>query len=791
MKTVGRLCAFVFFIAVVSFASAPPLAANSLADDAFICTWSITEPIPANAATDQESQLKAFESEAIDLPALIASATTGQLVLNGTSYAWKDIQAANGIVDLVKEFGQLEYCYVYAIAHVTSATEQKALFGIGSDDGVKVWLNGELVHENFIGRPLNPDDDLLGVQLRAGENILVLKIYNMQRDWGFCVRPLGPNKTSDALAQAVSGGNLDNVELLLSSGVDPNKTIGPGLTPLHIATIKGRQQIVDLLQQSGADAQIPMPEKTDIVDFLFKRALKENYPGATVLIAQDGQILYENGYGLANVEKATPILSQTTFRIGSVTKQFTAAAILKLEEEGKLSVQDKLSKYIADFPRGDEVTLHHLLTHTSGIISFTSAPDFAEKVTGDISTQEMIDWIKSLDYQFSPGESWNYCNSGYFLLGYIIEQVSGKTFADYLAQTFFEPLGMTHTGVYVKGIDLRHEAIGYSYENGSPVLAVDWNMDFAGGAGNLYSNVDDLFTWNEAIFNGDVLSSASLAAAFTPVTLNNGEPAQAMGGGYGYGWSMTQLRGLQIIGHGGGLPGFNTALARLPEKNMTIVVISNCLPNIPNLSPGQISQDIMEIYQYESMTMQEVRSVSKTVDPSTFDDYVGRYDYGQALMTIRRSGDRLFAQLGGQPEYEIFPGAPDKFFWKVVDARIEFVRDENGHVTHGLHTQNGATMKVARVEETQTVSVPVEILQTYVGDYQLAPNFILSITREGEQLYSQATGQSSVEIYPKSETEFFLKVVVASITFVKDDNGIVTGLILDQGTAHIEAPKIK
>lgn len=780
-----------FFAAVLSFIATALPATNILTEDEFISNWSITEPITASAPTDQESQQNVFSMEAVELQTLISSLAEGKIAVGEKSYAWKELHSESGMIDLVKELGSSEYCYVYAIAEVLSATDQKVLLGIGSDDGIKVWLNSQLVHENFIGRPVNPDDDLVGVTLNAGNNTLVLKIYNLQYGWGFCVRPVDQKNMTDLLAQAANNGNMQNVTLLLSNGANPNSTIGPGITPLHIAIIKGRQQLADLLLKSGADPQTPMPEKTKIVDFLFERAIKENYPGASVLIAQDGRILYENGYGLANIEKIIAVEPRTTFRIGSVTKQFTAAAILKLEQDGKLSVQDKLSKYIADFPRGDEVTLHHLLTHTSGIVSFTSDPDFVNKVAGDISTEEMIDWIKSLGYMFSPGESWSYCNSGYFLLGYIVEQVCGNTFDAYMKQTFFEPLDMHHSGVYHKGLDLPDEAIGYSYENGKPVLAIDWNMDFAGGAGNLYSNVGDLFKWNEAIFSGDLLSSASLTAAFTPATLNNGEQAQAMGSGYGYGWSIGNLRGQQIISHGGGLPGFNTALARLPEKNMTVVVLSNCLSNIPNLSPGQISQDIMEIYHYESMTKQEERSISTTVTTSSYDDYVGKYDYGQALMTIRRSGNRLLAQLSGQAEYEIFPSAPDKFFWKIADAQIEFVRDENGRVSHGLHTQNGATIKVARVEDIQTVAVPVEILQTYVGDYQLMPNFILTITLEGEQLYSQAAGQAKVEIYPKSETEFFLKVVVASITFIKEKNGVVTGLILDQGPAHMQAPKIK
>jgi CubicO group peptidase (beta-lactamase class C family) len=874
---------FLLMTAVVSSLTAAP--SNQLTDDVFISNWSITELIPASTEADMGAQQQAFSIDPLDPQTIATSVATGKLVLGDKSYKWKDIHSQSGIVDLVGEFGSVEYCYSYAVAEISCAKERKVLLGIGSDDAVKVWLNGQLIHENFTGRPVNPDDDLVSSQFKTGNNTLILKIYNMQQDWGFCVRPLGDKATADLMVQYLTGGNVENLALLLSNGVDPNLKIGPGLTPLQIAAIKGRPQMADVLIQAGADPKIPMPEKTAIVDYLFKRAIKENYPGASVLIAQDGKILYENGYGLANIEKSIPIEPLTTFRIGSITKQFTAAAILKLQEGGKLSVQDKLSKYIPDFPRGDEVTLHHLLTHTSGIHSFTETPNFLDKVTGDVTEEEMISQIKSLGYDFSPGESYLYNNSGFYILGYLVEKVSGMSLDAYLKKAFFQPLGMTQTGVYRKGLSLPHEALGYAFENGKPSLALDWNMDFTGGAGNLYSNVEDMYKWNEAVFTGKLLQPVSLASAFTPAKLNNGELANESGGGYGYGWHLWTLRGLQEISHSGWLNGFSTTLARLPEKNMTVIVLSNCsMPNIPNLDPPDLAQIILEVYQHDAMQNRKEYVVNQAVDAAAFTDYVGRYDYGQAILTVRlgkgqlyaqlsgqpefpiypsapdkffwkivdaqieffrdengrvthglhtQNGatinvpriqeskvvampvetlaqyvgkydyygqailtvrlaeDQLYAQLSGQPEFPIYPSAPDKFFWKVVDAQIEFVRDETGRVTHGLHTQNGTTITVPRIQESQAVAVPVEVLQTYVGDYELAPNFILTITLEGEQLFSQATGQQKVEIYPKSETEFFLKVVVASVTFVKDENGKVKSLILDQGPAHMEAPKIK
>ena len=243
---------------------------------------------------------------------------------------------------------------------------------------------------------------------------------------------------------------------------------------------------------------------------------------------------FEKGYGLTDIEHQAAITPESKFRIGSLTKQFTAAAILKLQEEGKLSVTDKLSKYIPDFPRGDEVTLHHLLTHTSGIHNFTQKPGFMQRVTNAIAIEDLIKSFKNDPYDFDPGTKWLYDNSGYVLLGYIVEKVSGEDYGKFLRENFFQPLGMTNTGVYRTNLALKHEALGYSYEEHKFQRAVNWDMSWAGGAGALYSTAEDLYRWNEGIFNGKVLSEASLKAAFTPGKTRENEDDNS-GDGYGCG----------------------------------------------------------------------------------------------------------------------------------------------------------------------------------------------------------------------------------------------------------------
>lgn len=331
-------------------------------------------------------------------------------------------------------------------------------------------------------------------------------------------------------------------------------------------------------------------------DALLNGLIKPSDPGFAVLVAEDGRIVFEKGCGLADREHDVPVNPQTTFRIASITKQFTAAAILKLQEEGKLSVNDKLSKYIPDFPRGNEVTLRQLLTHTSGIHDYSPEPDHLSDVAKPITTEAAIGVIKNQKhlYDFDPGMKWRYDNSGYWLLGYIVEKVSGQSYGDFLRENFFQPLGMTNTGVYRAHLGLPREALGYSLgANGfEPPFYID--PSWSGGDGALYSTVEDLYRWNEGIFNGRVLDAASLKAAFTPVATKASQINS--GNGYGFGWYVGPYRGLRDISHGGERPGFGSMVVRLPDEKITVVVLSNAMDGRPNASPNRVAYQLVDIY---------------------------------------------------------------------------------------------------------------------------------------------------------------------------------------------------
>jgi CubicO group peptidase (beta-lactamase class C family) len=432
------------------------------------------------------------------------------------------------------------------------------------------------------------------------------------------------------------------------------------------------------------------PDLSSQIDALFEGIVRSNTPGAAVFIARDGKKLLEKGYGLAQVETHTPITCDTRFRIGSITKQFTAAAILKLQEQGRLNVNDPISKYFPDWPRGREVTLRHLLTHSSGIHNFTAKPGFQTNVTIAMPLEALISSFKNDPYDFIPGEKFRYSNSGYVLLGAIIEKVSGGTYASYLRNTFFEPLGMKNTGVYPSGALLTNEALGYAYENGPVRRSVDWNMSNVAAAGNLYSTARDLFLWNEALFGGRVLSPASLRAAFTVGVLAGDDPRHPEDTGYGYGWTIDRLNGAREISHGGELAGFGSYLLRLPEYKLTVVVMLNCVPQLPKLQQWILAREIACLALGPELPPHAEPKAATNVPAAALDAIIGRYDMSDGTtLTITRENGRVFMEITGRKKFEILPKSDRTFFVNSGEAEATFVRNANGQVVKVILKQGG------------------------------------------------------------------------------------------------------
>ena len=452
-----------------------------------------------------------------------------------------------------------------------------------------------------------------------------------------------------------------------------------------------------LLLASLAEAAGPTADMAAKIDPLFSLVVHSNWPGGEVLVARDGGVIFEKGYGCAQMESRTPFTDHTRFRIGSITKQFTSAAIFKLAEEGKLGIDDHLSKFIPDWPRGNEVTLRHLLTHTSGIHNFTARPGFYEHVTEPISSQALIASFENDPYDFNPGEKYSYCNSGYVLLGHIIETVSGESYGEYLRKTFFKPLGMKNTGVYRAGMTSLDEAFGYSYTNGAVVRAVNWDMSQVSTAGELYSSAHDLFLWNEAIFNHHVLTEASLKTAFTIGVLKLDDPTHPEAVGYACGWTRDGLNGALEISHGGELWGFGSYLLRLPDYHLTVVVLLNCVPHPPAIQQWVLAREIARrVLGSELPNDGQPKVVAIT--PADLALVIGRYDLGSgAIMTVTTETNHVFAQITGRPRFEMFPKSDRNFFVPDGNAEATFVRDGTNRVVKVILKQGGDRIDARRL----------------------------------------------------------------------------------------------
>ncbi|HTS31405.1 MAG TPA: serine hydrolase [Bryobacteraceae bacterium] len=406
------------------------------------------------------------------------------------------------------------------------------------------------------------------------------------------------------------------------------------------------------------------------------------------LVARGDQVVFNQAYGSANLEWNVPNTPATKFRLGSVTKQFTAASILLLEERGKLNVNDPLKKYMPDAPAAwDKVTIFHLLTHTSGVPSFTSLPDYPKIEPFATTPARLIALFRDQPMDFEPGEKWLYDNSGYVLLTYVIEKITGDTYEKFVRENIFAPLGMTDSGYDSNSAIIPRRASGYSPGRGGVENAGFIHMTVPQGAGALYSTTGDLLKWEQGLFGGKVLKPASVEKMITPFKNN-----------YAFGLGVETAGGHKKISHGGGIEGFNTQLSYYPDDKLTVVVLANL-----NGPVGDIADKLAAVARGETVTLTGERK-EITLDSNVLRRYLGAYQMpdGGPAMLIALDGSQLTAKLGGQPAVPIFPQSETMFFLKVVDAQIEFPKDDGsgkaGQLT--LH-QNGRDMTAKRLDDAE------------------------------------------------------------------------------------------
>jgi CubicO group peptidase (beta-lactamase class C family) len=414
-----------------------------------------------------------------------------------------------------------------------------------------------------------------------------------------------------------------------------------------------------------------------IQSYAKSKILADQFMGS-VLVAQGDKVLIDQGYGSANLDWDIPNAPDTRFRLGSLTKQFTAAGILLLEQRGKLSTSDLVKKYVPEAPPSwDRMTLYEVMTHTAGIPDYTSFPDYRTTEWKPTTPAELVGRFVRRPLEFEPGTRYRYSNSGYVLLGYILEQVAGMPYAEFLQQNLFTPLGMADTGVDHNLSVMPHRAQGYDAHLQGPTIAryVDMTVPFS--AGDLYSTTHDLWKWEKALFGGKVLSPESLAKMTTP----NQDT-------YALGIEVQQIAGRKVYVHGGAIEGFKTSLAYFPNDNVTIVVLSNLGAAVEKMTDGLAA--ILFGIPVELAPETAAPPALVTLPAELLQDYVGAYRFSSTLtIVITLSGNQLVSQANGQARVPLYAESETRFSTRISEGDIEFNRGPAGKVVSMTMYHNG------------------------------------------------------------------------------------------------------
>lgn len=398
------------------------------------------------------------------------------------------------------------------------------------------------------------------------------------------------------------------------------------------------------------------------LDSLMEKQFKPNEPGAVALVVKNGNPIYRKAFGMADLEHNIQMTPEHVFGIGSMTKQFTAVGILMLMEQGSLSLQDSITKYITGYPtQGHVITIHHLLNHTSGVKSYTELQKWRKIWRNDLTTQEMMDVFKDEPMDFAPGEEWHYSNSGYFLLGVIIEKVSGMSYGELVEKKIFEPLEMRNTYYGSRSRIIPNRAIGYQF--GRELRNAEYlsqTQPFSAGA--IMSTVDDLSKWQRAIQNNTLVKEETIETAFTNHALKNGKPTY-----YGYGWMLDEVNGSLTREHSGGIFGYSSNAIHLPKEDVYVVVLSNCNCN----SPVEVSIRIAAVAIGKPLPepTEKIKLYEKYAK-----SLVGVYNFDDgSVREITLEDGQFYSQRTGSTKLKIFPQDKRLFVFETGLTNLQFV----------------------------------------------------------------------------------------------------------------------
>ena len=552
--------------------------------------------------------------------------------------------------------------------------------------------------------------------------------------------------------------------------------------------------------------------KTEKIDNLINRYLEYRLFNGSALVAENGEVIFKKGYGLANMEWDIPNSYDTKFRLGSITKQFTSMLIMQLVEKNKIKLKDKITDYLPYYRKdiGDKVTIEMLLTHTSGIPSYTGNPDFFEKTSKQYYAPD--DFIKeycSGDLEFEPGTKFNYNNSGYFILGAIIEHITGKSYEENIVENICKPLGLNDTGYDNFEKIMSKRAAGYEKTGSGYSIAPYLDMALPYAAGSLYSTVEDLYKWDLALLNNKILPKKYMDEIFKGrVDARNSQ--------YAYGWFIDTIsfddQKYLVYTHGGGINGFNTINYIVPQKGQVVILFSNAggAP-LDNMTNAIIN--ILNDQEYKFPAKPLVDQLNKTLEKEGITEAINQFNELKSDKDLYSYNERELNQLG----YDLLRG--DKVeeaiaifelnvkeypkSWNAYDSYAEALMikgEKDGAIKNYKKSIELNPNNTGGVEQLKKLGVDYKVAEVvvenstlikYAGEYQLFPEFIITIRVDGNRIFARATGQSELELFPLTATRFYDKVVNAQMEFFANDKGETIKMVLYQNGREMPGEKIK
>lgn len=550
--------------------------------------------------------------------------------------------------------------------------------------------------------------------------------------------------------------------------------------------------IITVFVFSTCFGQLPSQEEIAKIDSLLNSTYKVDEPGGIVAIAKNGKTIYSRAFGLANIELNVPNNSESVIQIGSITKQFTAVAILKLYEEGKLSIYDKITKY---FPETsdywDDVEIEHLLTHTSGIINLFEIPDWMSAWTTEYTPNELLSFFKDKELLFQPGEQHNYSNSGYVLLGLIIEKASGMSYQEYLQKEIFEPNSMSQSYVADETSIIPNRSNGYQVTSSDFMNPNFINPSHYYAGGSILTSTIDLVKWSNAFLNGVIINDSLVKKATSSYILNDGNKAN-----YGYGFTTGKKFDRKMIQHGGSTIGSNTHDLWFPDDSLYIIVLNNSIA-FPGSGIEEKYNSRKTAHLLASICFHKSIEKPKNVELSKedFEYYQGVYEDSKGKPRyIYRRDDKMFWTNSTGRRFEIYYLGNDTFGYKDNDNNLTFKKSGEKIIEAVLiigddkHYYNRTNLSLPDPKKRK--DIPVELYEKIVGKYSIGVVFKVKISKGDNAIIVDATGQEPTTFYLENDLKFYKDDEEnVTIEFTKDNKENIIGFVMNFADNQMKAKK--